>query len=272
MWGPHTSGCACEEACACLLVHSALMCPGVLSLSIHLPPPASLCTWPVLSASSLDSGLGLTQPSSDTATSQGPVLAPHSLVQPHHGCRSAPHGPWATDGHHACSSAPAAAGYCPVPVPSTERAHGGHGELGEGLGGERMDVPCVCCAGDRAPSSAWPGRDVSLPRAVLLRAWGGRGERALRSFCFANRKLPRGEKANSVSLGSAVSQHRLMCGEAGGRSPKAEAAAREGEGAGIRGGASWQTTAGPQAWGPSWLPSPHQVHSPWAPASVSTCP
>lgn len=89
--------------------------------------------------------------------------------------------------------------------------------LGEGLGSEHTDVPCVCCAGDRAPSSAWPGRDVSLSRAVLLRAWGGRGERALRSFCFANRKLPRGEKANSVSLGSAVSQHRLMCGEAGGR-------------------------------------------------------
>ena len=120
MWGPHTSGCACEEACACLIVHAALMCPGVLSLSIHLPPPASLCAWPVLSAFSLDSGLGLTQPSSDTATSQGLVLAPHSLVQPHHGCRSAPHGPWATDGHHACSSTPAAAGYCPVPVPSTE--------------------------------------------------------------------------------------------------------------------------------------------------------
>lgn len=60
-----------------------------------------------------------------------------------------------------------------------------------------------------AGTSHFPGR--SSP------ARGGRGERALRSFCFANRKPPRGEKANSVSLGSAVSHYRLMRGEAGGR-------------------------------------------------------
>ena len=90
-------------------------------------------------------------------------------------------------------------------------------------------------------------------------AQGGRGERALRSFCLANRKLPRGEKANSVSLGSAVSQRRLMCGEAGRREPQGGGSS---EGAGIRRGARRGTTSGPLAWGPSWLPSPPQVHSP----------
>lgn len=50
-----------------------------------------------------------------------------------------------------------------------------------------------------------------------------------------------------------------MCGEAGGREPQGGGSS---EGAGIRRGARRGTTSEPLAWGPSWLPSPPQVHSP----------
>lgn len=97
------------------------------------------------------------------------------------------------------------------------------------LGSERMDVPLRVLCRRPGPSSAWPGRDVSLPRAVLLRAWGGRGACTAIILLCQQKTAERGKgKLRFAWVSSEPAQINVRRGRRTDGALAAEAAAREG--------------------------------------------